>query len=462
MTERINVNTTANITPRKSTQPGAAEDLGPASGSIEDYATQPEPAERPFVTCRKNKKLVGMYCTADEIMNHPEYLDELQERVGANVVIMSSGVNYPPDIRELAPFAPEQNQWIGMDYAEDDNTIHKCAEILHSRGMDIWLYGSGHSDRGNNDSYLLVDFNGEYLRNYPLLKYSLESQSTSTLCFQKPEISQWQVNAYAWICKNYDIDALYCSHHRYNLPFHYRKLLGCACTDCQEAAYRLGYNFDRMRQAMLGFQENLGGLTKEQLKLVADVGITLTDFLHLQPDGNEAINWLKFRATNVTDALSRINRAIKAATGGRCRFIVDTVNPTLSYLVGHDYSTFVGEASDALYCMAWVEDQSICFAATWAQALVEMVDGLDESTALKAVYSLIGWDDLNLPHNRIADLHIAPTRQGHDIPRFYRRFKSYLNSFMTGIFSAESTFHRSLAVNRRSLSQKKCQGIFTS
>ena len=163
----------------------------------------PSSPERPFATCRKDKKLVGIYCSFDEIASHPEYLDALQEKVGANVIIASHGVHYPPEILELAPFALAHNQWVGLPFAEDDTTIHQCAEILHARGMDLWLYGSGHVDHGNDDRYAPVDFDGRFLRDLPILKYSLEGGASAALCFQKSAINRWQENAYAWICQGF-------------------------------------------------------------------------------------------------------------------------------------------------------------------------------------------------------------------------------------------------------------------
>jgi len=239
------------------------------------------------------------------------------------------------------------------------------------------------------------------------------------------------VNSYSWVCKNYDIDALYLSHHRYTIPSSYHRLFGCACRDCQEAAYRLGYDFNSMRKAMLRLQTNLRRLNKDKVQQAAELGFTYTDFLQTLTDGTEIMDWLEFRAAAVSDSLSRINRAIKTATNNQCHFIVDTVNPTFSLLVGHDLKTFLGEVSDAFYPMAWVAYHYMTVVASWANALVEWVEGLDESTALKVVYQLIGWDDIDLPKNRIADIHIGVTRKEHSSDEFFKHFKKYIPDLMT-------------------------------
>ncbi|MFC1509463.1 hypothetical protein ACFL60_07255 [Candidatus Omnitrophota bacterium] len=394
-----------------------------------DQAVHAQPVKPPFVTCRTGKKLVGVYCSPDHVMNHPGYLDELQGKLGCNVIIISHGVNYPEDIRKMTPF-PGTDQWVGVGYAENDDAINKCTEILHSRGIDIWLYGTGHYDRGNDDSLSPVDVNGVIFRHQRDPKYALEAGG-SALCFQKPPIVQWQVNSYPWVCKNYDIDALYLSHHRYTIPSSYPRLYGCVCSDCRKAAYRLGYDFESMRKAIIKLQKNLPELKKERVKQAARSGYTFTDFLQTIADGIDILAWFEFRAAAVTDSLGSINRAIKAETNGKCKFIVDTVNPTFSLLVGHDLKHFLGEVSDAFYPMAWVEYHYMTVVASWANALVEWAEGLDEETALRVVYQLIGWDDINLPSKRISDLHIGATRKEHKADEFYKHFTQYIPNLMT-------------------------------
>jgi hypothetical protein len=429
---RNNMNTLPEITRRSFIRRGSAAAAGGlylSSGTGRDCVAKARSSERPFVTCRKGRKLVGVYCSADHVLNYPGYLDELQDTLGCNVIIVSHGVHYPEEIRRLTPF-PNEEQWIGVGYAENDDAINRCADILHSRGIDMWLYGTGHVDQGNDDRLSLVDFNGMLFRNHPAPDYSLEG-SGSALCFQKPSIMQWQVNAYSWVCGNYDIDALYLSHHRYNMPSSYHRLFGCACEDCQEAAHRLGYDFTGMRNAMLRLRKNLHTLPLNKVKQAAELGFTYTDFLQSLSDGTDILDWLEFRAAAVTDSLSRIRRAIKAATNNRCAFIVDTVNPTFSLLVGHDLKTFLGDVSDAFYPMAWIEHHYLSTVASWAHALVERIEGLDEHTALKVVYSFLGWDDIGLPDRQIADLHIAANATDHDAANFYARFKQHIPDLMT-------------------------------
>ena len=58
------------------------------------------------------------------------------------------------------------------------------------------------------------------------------------------------------------------------------------------------------------------------------------------------------------------------------------------------------------------------------------MNGLDERTALTAVYNLVGWNDIDLPRNRISDLGIGTTGKEDKIPEFYEKFGKYVNGLM--------------------------------
>lgn len=439
------MNTESAINRRSFIQRGAAAAAGGlvfAAGNGGNSAAQTRPSKRPYVTCRKGKKLVGVYCSADQVLNKPDYIDELQKKLGCNLVILqATGCSYPEEIRRLSPFPPEKNQWIGRGYSENDEEIHRCSEVIHARGMDVWLSGSGHMDNGHDDALSPVDFNGMLLRNHPKPKYGIEGGTG--LCFQKPPVVRWQENAYPWISQNYDIDALYLSHHRYSCPAQYSHLFGCACEHCREAAARLGYNFPGMRSAMMKLLSSLRKLTKEQIRLAVELGFSFTDFIQFLCDGPDILDWFEFRAAAFTDTFGSVNRSIRLASGGNCKFIIDTLNPAFMLLVGHDFKGFVGGATDAFYPMAWIDYHYISVVASWANAFVELVDGLDEPTALGLAYNLAGWHDVDLPREKISGLGIGATSKEHSIPEFYKKFGKYVPGLMTHEYRRGALMNRS-------------------
>ena len=197
------------------------------------------------------------------------------------------------------------------------------------------------------------------------------------------------------------------------IPALYTGLSGCACADCRAAAESLGYSFERMRASVRSFTDAMGKMTRQRLSDMSSTGFGFTDFLQMASGGDGVMEWLKFRAAAVSDSFTHVNMAVRAASSGRCAFIIDTVGPTFSLLVGHDLGRFLGEASDAYYPMAWVDHHYMNVIASWANFLCERVDGLDEKTALRTIYRLVGWDELDLPRERIADLHIGTSGKTH-------------------------------------------------
>ena len=147
-------------------------------------------------------------------------------------------------------------------------------------------------------------------------------------------------------------------------------------------------------------------------------------------DGDDILSWLEFRSAAFGDAFGRVNRSVKSLTQGRCRFVIDTVGPTFMPLVGHSMPYYAGQASDAFYAMAWVDYHYVSVVASWANALCEWVPGLDERTALAAVYNFVGWNDIGLPRDQIDDLCIGKTSAEHSIPEFYKGFGKHLEPLM--------------------------------
>ena len=57
-------------------------------------------SKRPFVTGKKDKKLVGCYASVKEIVDEPKYMDALQEQLGVNAIIMHTGIKMPDWLKE--------------------------------------------------------------------------------------------------------------------------------------------------------------------------------------------------------------------------------------------------------------------------------------------------------------------------------------------------------------------------
>jgi len=361
------------------------------------------PSERPFVTDVPGKKTIGCYCSTADIVNNPKYIDALQKKLCVNVVICGSSVKMPEWLRTMNPLGPERFMHAG--HTDDDSLLIKAIDESHRRGMDFWLYFSGHHYREESRSIMGETFDGVKFIDLPLIKYAL-AHSEYTACFEKPVVKSWEQALFGYTAKTYDVDSMYVSHYRYATPSFWTNLFGCGCTYCQEAAARMGYDFEKMRDAMMKLRWQLERLDKKTLDHTAKFNLTFTDFISFLGEDNGVMDWLYFRAKVVGNALKRIHDVIHTETDHRSGFVSDTHGATMALFVGHNFEDLINGGSDALHPLSWAQWQYISVVAAWANQLCEWVQGLDESVALKIATNFFGWQNIGLPDKKIADLHV--------------------------------------------------------
>ncbi|MCE5251718.1 hypothetical protein LLG96_16035 [bacterium] len=398
--------------------------LGISSGIIARNATAQQAAsasKRPFVTGVKGKKLVGCYASTKEVLEEPKYMDALQERLGVNAIICYTGIKMPDWLKAMNPL--RDKGWMGTTPAkdDDDSELVKTIDEVHRRGMDFWLYYTGHHYGQQYRPVCAETFEGVPFSELPPTPYSLCRQLI-TVCFNKPEVADWDLTAYTYGARTYDVDAVYVTHYRYANPSFFNNLFGCACPDCRKLAYDMGYDFESMEKASRNLRRNLKSMDSAKIRQAAKTGFTFTDFLQLLGEDSAVVDWMNFRAGAVGMRMRGIRNSIHQATGDRAQFISDTHNPTLSLYVGHNYADLVHGASDGLMPLAWLDYQHISAVASWANLLVSWIPGLDEETAITAVLKFFGWDELPIQRKSIADFHIGIDPSVHSDEEFYRYF----------------------------------------
>ncbi len=378
----------------------------------------------PFVTGVPGKKLVGSYMySLDDILDD-KYMDALQDKLGVNVILFSPPIKLPKHLLEKNPIGPERTL-CARAHTEDDSGVFKAVEAAHARGMDFWLYYTGHHYGEESRSIMSENFDGVKFLDLPRVKYSLENMRTA--CFAKPIVKEFEPEVFSYGAKTYQPDAMYVSHYRYTNPSWWHDLFGCACPYCQEEAASLGYDFSAMKKAMKRLLVSLRSLDRTTVKHAAETRLTLADFLTMLGDDNAVMDWLYFRAKVVGNQLKRIRGAVHSISNGRTKFISDTHNETCSLYVGHNHAEFIEGASDAFHTLSWCAFQHVSAVAAWANQLCGWVDGLDEPTAIKAVSRFFGWDDLGLPEDRIHKIIGLDSPGGSfNAEKFYAMFNDKL------------------------------------
>lgn len=394
--------------------------LGASAAPGANAAVAAQSSGRPFVTGVKGKKLVGCYVGTTEILDEPKYMDALQKVLGVNAVIVSSPAIKMPDwLKEMNPL--KGKGWMGTSPVDDDSRLVKAIDEVHRRGLDVWLYYTGHHYGELYRPVCAETFDGVPFYELPPIPYAL-CQSLVTVCFNKPAVADWDVTAYTYGAKAYDVDAIYVTHFRYANPSFFTNLFGCACPDCRKLAAEMGYDFPAMERAARNLMRNLKRLDAAKVKFAAKIGYTFTDFLQILSDDRAIMDWLYFRSDTVGMRMRRIHDSIHEATADRAQFISDTHNPTLSLYIGHNYADLMNGSSDGLMPLAWLDWQHMSAVAALANLLVTWAPGLDEESAITAVLKFFDWDELPIPRKRIADLKIGLDGAKHSDTEFYEMF----------------------------------------
>jgi hypothetical protein len=357
-------------------------------------------------------KIIGCYSSNKEILENPKYIDALQEKLGVNVLLAGSPVKMPGWLREMNPLTGKYSMF--AQHTDDDTETVKAIEETHRRGMKYWLYFSGHHNSADERDVMSETFDGVKFADLPPIRYAL-SQGEITTCFEKPRVKNYVQQLFGHASRTYNVDSMYVSHTRYATPSFWTNLFGCACSDCRKAAERKGYDFEQMKKSMMNLRQKLESLDRKTLEHVAKFHLTLTDFLAMLGEDDSVLDWLYFRSSIVGDALRRMHDIVHASTDHRCGFVSDTHNPTMAFLVGHNFEDLINGGSDGLHPLSWCAYQHISIIAAWANQLCEWVDGLEEATALRIVTAFFGWDELGLPDKKISDLSIGNNSSEHKI-----------------------------------------------
>jgi hypothetical protein len=392
------------------------------------------------------EKVVGCYCSTRDVVSNPKYIDALQKTLGVNTLLCSSPVKMPDWLQAINPADNERS------HRDDDTILHQAIEETHNRGMDFWQYHhANHHYYGESGRHLMSEtFDGTNFLDLPPIKYSLEYLDEASICVSKPVVREYETEYFGYAAKEYDVDAVYSSHIRYANPSFWTNLLGCACPHCRKEAARMGYDFPAMRNSMVRLLHSLQNLDRKTVEHAAKTRLSFTDFLSLVGENDGVMDWFFFRANVLSNQLKRITNAVHTMSSNRSRFIIDTHPATLSILVGHNWNDFANGATDALMPLSWCGWHYISPVAAWANQLCEWVPGLEESTALRLVISLFGWDDIGLPDTRISDLRIGESADQHGSrgPAYNSFYELFNPALTTNLMTYEWTKMAALSNGR--------------
>jgi len=352
-------------------------------------------------------KTVGLYCGADTIVKDPGYLDALQQDAGLNLILTGGAFNLSRELRESAPYVtPEGRQGAGLGWSDDDAVLHRAIELCHARGVAVWfVIGGWHGGGENHPDFCACDLWGRPMHALPRPKHALETGLA--VCPSRSELNDWRQRATAEIVQRYDIQGVDITHARNIAPAYLPAWWSCGCQHCQRRATALGYDFGDMRNSVDAFLARLRRLTPAQVRHAADAKLGLAGLQQLLGLDGGLADWFNFRADITSDNLRGLRQAVHGATTRPVVFGSDSFPPSFALLVGHRYADLAGSACD--YTSTLISHVAFFVYATlasFADLLLQSVDGLAESDALRLTYTVFGYDHFAMP-DAIAGFHLG-------------------------------------------------------
>jgi hypothetical protein len=355
-----------------------------------------------------DEKVVGLYGDANKIAADPGYLDVLQGEIGLNRIIFGGGYNLSAQTRALNPFTngPE-GAAPGLSLTNDDRPLRQAIAACHSRGIQVWGITSTYWAGAEHAPELMAyHLSGQRMDQFPKLPFAHE-QGSMTFCPNNPRINDWFAAVLVEVAVQYDFQGYALTHFRYCHPAFLPQLMGCGCPVCQQKAAELGYDFERMRRAVLGVPGVLGKIPVKTLHAAACADLGFFDFLQvLGLDGPAIADWLNFRAAALTHNLRRFSTAVHQAAPREFAFGSDIHYPSMALLVGQRYADFVAICDQILPLLSHNEIHYLDNLGSFASHLMQWVDGLGEEDAVSLVYKLFGITIAGMP-TTIQAMHLG-------------------------------------------------------
>ncbi|MEM2906325.1 MAG: hypothetical protein QW057_01820 [Candidatus Bathyarchaeia archaeon] len=367
-----------------------------------------------------HSRIVWFGCTPEETAEHPEVLRMLQESMGLNTLIPesrichTSGFKATLDLVALSPFEgwrEREEMKVYLRYHSgppafpvlpgvlggfSDDALLKLLAEAHRLGMEVWghlglwCYGAELFPE-----YAMRDIEGRA----PEERYY---RVGAGFCPSKAKLNSWIKTCLVDVSRRYEIDGLQLDHARYPHPANFQSLLGCGCPDCVAEASKLGYDFPKMKSALLGFKQYVRQLNPGRVRAMADTQFSLMELLSVTGHLEEIAAWLTFRAELLSLRMREFAEAVRQAVERSFVIGTDVFPPSIALMGGHIYR---GWEQNVDYLMggfgglAGWPDAVLTLFREFASLLCGNVKGLDEADALRFVYGLLGYGDLGLPHS---------------------------------------------------------------
>lgn len=285
---------------------------------------------------------------------------------------------------ELLPFTHV------LVFAQNPRLLDACVKEAHNKGAKIYVW-----------KQIFHKIEGESEATNQLVGLNLEPIQKSWICPNNMESTKSIIEELRFILNNHDVDGLFIDVFRYPSPYDgLTSMLTCFCSSCMAKAEEMRVDLEKTRRGIKDFVERIRMLSIEEIAALKEEFDRPKAFHYLLHNPN-TLNFLKFRSYSINHFVKNVEQLVKEK--GR-ELGLDIFSPSLSWLVGQDYSLLKNNCS-------WMKPMVYCSGLGPACMPAEIVSLARELQKLKPrlsdkdlIYMISRFLELPLSHKDLNEI----------------------------------------------------------
>jgi len=225
--------------------------------------------------------------------------------------------------------------------AQNPDLLDICVKEAHNKGASIFVW-----------KQMFHKIGKKYEGSQQLVGLDLEPIRKPWICPNNVESTRSIIEETHFILDKHDVDGLFIDVFRYPSPYDgLLSMLSCFCDSCMAKAEEMDIDLEKTRNGIKDFVKKICSLSKEEIVTLKKRLNRSKAFDYLLHDP-QVLNFLKFRSHSINYFVRNVEQLVKES--GR-ELGLDIFSPSLSWLVGQDYSLLKDKCSwmkPMVYCTA--------------------------------------------------------------------------------------------------------------
>ncbi|MEM2088208.1 MAG: hypothetical protein QXF52_05965 [Thermoproteota archaeon] len=279
-----------------------------------------------------------------------------------------------------------------MISTQNSHLLDACVKEARRRGIKIYVW-----------KQIFHKIGSEYKELGQLVGLNSEPIQKSWICPNNMESAESIIEELRFILNNNDVDGLFIDVFRYPSPYDgLSSMLTCFCKPCISRALEMGIDLEKTRKGVKDFIERIRRLSMEEIALLKKEGDRSKIFHHLFRDP-DMLNFFKFRSYSINNFVKNVHLLVKEKG---LSLGLDIFPPSLSWLVGQDYSLLKNNCS-------WMKPMIYCSGLGPACMPAEILSLVKELQKLNprlsdkdAIYMISRFLELPLPYKNMDEIRV--------------------------------------------------------